>query len=153
ADATAEEREQVVLTTMAILEYEKGMETGAATVREFREQQALADRSTERFRDTLGDMFQRIIADGDDAFSRILDGFKRMIAEMIATAAANRVMISLGVDGSGSGIPGVSSFMKNTGLSSIFSGMGGNEIAGPVQPGQGPLTQGFDKTALLDGFK
>lgn len=156
AEATAEDREQVVLATLAILEYERSIDGTTESVREFSNQQALADRSTERFRDTLGDMFQRIIADGEDAFSSILDGFKRMIAEMIATAAANRVMISLGIDGAGSlmsKIPGIDRMFQNTGLSSLFNGLGGKELAGPVQPGQSTLTQGFDKTALLDGFK
>lgn len=60
------------------------------------------ERGLERMRDGFGDFFQELIVDGRASFSGLLDLFKRMIAEMIATAAANRVMVSLGIGGGAS---------------------------------------------------
>lgn len=60
-------------------------------------------RGFERMRDAVGDFFQKMVLDGKAHLSDLLDTFKKMIAEMLATAAANKIMIAVspgGVSGS-----------------------------------------------------
>lgn len=54
-------------------------------------------RGVERMRDAMGDFFQDLIVDGKASFSGLADLFKRMIAEMVATAAANRILVGVGM--------------------------------------------------------
>lgn len=90
------------------------------------------ERGLERMRDGFGDFFQELIVDGRASFSGLLDLFKRMLAEMIATAAANRVMVSLGIGGGassamasgGSGGMGSLSSIAQMG-SSLWGGLSG----------------------------
>lgn len=88
-------------------------------------------RGIERMRDGLGDFFERMIVDGKASFSDLANLFKKMIAEMIATAAANRIFIGLGlggVSGAASAAGGVSGL---SGLGSLLSiGTGGSLISG-----------------------
>lgn len=77
------------------------------------------DRGVERMRDVIGDFFQRMLVDGDFTFRSLLDAFKRMLAEMIATAAANRVMIGLGLTGASGAALG------STGGASALGGLSG----------------------------
>lgn len=55
------------------------------------------ERGIERIRDGFGDFFEKLIVDGRAKFSDLVDLFKRMIAEMIATAAANRIILGVGL--------------------------------------------------------
>lgn len=74
------------------------------------------------------------------------NAFIQLLAELAHRATTQKIMISLGLGEAGVGgdilgkIPGFSSLTKNTGLDDILKGLG---------KGEG----GFDKTALLDGFK
>lgn len=76
-------------------------------------------RGVERMRDVIGDFFQRMLVDGDFTFRSLLDAFKRMLAEMIATAAANRVMVSMGLTGASG------SALASTGGASALGGLSG----------------------------
>ncbi len=83
------------------------------------------NRGVERMRDVIGDFFQQIVVDGSLSFKSLADGFKRLIAEMIATAAANKVMVSLGLAGaSGSALA--------SGAGSALSGGAGLASVGGV---------------------
>jgi len=89
-------------------------------------------RGFERMRDAVGDFFKNMILDGRASFGDLADMFKSVIAEMIATAASNRIMLSLGLGGAsgsamatpgfGGGIGGIgSSFM--TGIGNLGAGV------------------------------
>lgn len=80
-------------------------------------------RGIERVRDGFGDFFERMIVDGKASFSDLTDLFKKMIAEMIATAAANRIMIGLGFAGGSAAAAagGLGSGSGAGGLSNLFS--------------------------------
>jgi hypothetical protein len=85
-------------------------------------------RGIERMRDGFGDFFQRILVDGKFAFSDLADLFKRTVAEMIATAAANRVMVGVGMMSAGQaanagGMLGSGGFSLG-GIGSAISGFG-----------------------------
>lgn len=81
------------------------------------------ERGVERMRDGIGDFFERMIVDGKASFSDLTDLFKKMIAEMIATAAANRIMIGLGFMGAAGGASagGLGGGGGGNGLSDILS--------------------------------
>lgn len=64
---------------------------------------AIISRGYERMRDAVGEYFQKLIVDGKASFSDLLDMFKRMIAEMVATAAANKIFVSVGLGGNSTG--------------------------------------------------
>lgn len=84
------------------------------------------ERGVERMRDVIGDFFQRMLVDGDFTFRSLLDALKRMLAEMIATAAANRVMIGLGLTGaSGAALGSTGSESALGGLSGGLGGLSG----------------------------
>lgn len=74
------------------------------------------------------------------------NAFIQLLAELAHRATTQKIMVSLGLGDAGVGgdilgkIPGFSSLTKNTGIDDILKGLG---------KGEG----GFDKTALLDGFK
>ena len=89
------------------------------------------DRGIERMRDGFGDFFQQILLDGKVTFGDLVDLFKRTVAEMIATAAANRIFLGVGlggVSGAASAAGGVSGL---SGLGSLLSiGTGGSLISG-----------------------
>jgi len=59
----------------------------------------VVNRGFERMRDGVGDFFKDLIVNGKASFDGLLDMFKNLIAEMIATAASNRIMIGLGLAG------------------------------------------------------
>jgi len=88
-------------------------------------------RGIERMRDGIGDFFQRMIVDGKASFGDLLDLFKKMIAEMIATAAANRIMVGLGLSGASMA---ASAGGAAAGLGGL-AGMGGSLIGGITSAG------------------
>lgn len=71
-------------------ETEKLVETTDAAQKSF-------ERGIERFRDIVGDYFRTMLVDGKLSMGSLVDSFKAMIAEMVATAAANRIMVSMGM--------------------------------------------------------
>lgn len=102
------------------------------------------ERGIERIRDGFGDFFEKLIVDGRAKFSDLVDLFKRMIAEMIATAAANRIILGIGL-GSVSG-----------GAAAMVSGGGGalnllSTGASILGAGQ-KLWQGFSGLATGQGL-
>lgn len=102
------------------------------------------ERGIERIRDGFGDFFEKLIVDGRAKFSDLVDLFKRMIAEMIATAAANRIILGVGL-GSVSG-----------GAAAMVSGGGGalnllSTGASILGAGQ-KLWQGFSGLATGQGL-
>lgn len=94
------------------------------------------ERGIERIRDGFGDFFQQLIVDGKASFDDLLDLFKSTIAEMIATAAANRVMISLGMSG-------------NSGIS-LGGGLGG--MGGGGSSGAGGLSNLLSLKNIANGI-
>lgn len=87
------------------------------------------ERGIERMRDSVGDFFQRMLVDGEASFSGLLDMFKALIAEMIATAAANRIMLAVGFGGASSAA---------SAASGVASGVGG--LFSAAKTGYGWLT-------------
>lgn len=99
--------------------------TTAEVSKEAKELEKAYERSIERIRDVIGDFFQNILLTGKLTFDGILDSFKRLIAEMIATAAANKVLISVGMAGASS----------TAAASSGLKGLGGGDILGKALTG------------------
>jgi TP901 family phage tail tape measure protein len=90
---------------------------------------------------SISDAFGTFLTQGVDGFDQfkntIVDGFKRMLAEMIATAARNKIMISLGMAGSVAGSAasaGLGSIAMN-GASASLSAFSGGLSAGIGQIG------------------
>jgi len=127
-------------------------------------------------RQAFGEFFADMVEDGESAFDSLLKSFRRMLLEMTGQLALSGIMKMAGITvpgGSHGGMSGIldSSGMsgtvmraigntpafeklsKSNGLSGITGSMPGKELAGPVQPGQGALTQGFDGTAFMQGAK
>ncbi len=77
--------------------------------------------------DSVSNAFGDFIADGLKDFksfaSSIVDSFKSMIAQMIATAARNKIMLSMGLGGSG--------FAAQAAAGNV-AGVGGNSFGGPL---------------------
>ncbi|WP_027949871.1 tape measure protein [Haliea salexigens] len=98
------------------------------------------ERGIERMRDGFGDFFQQILLDGKVTFGDLVDLFKRTVAEMIATAAANRIFLGVGlggVSGAASAAGGASSLLTGGGASGLgglgsllSTGIGGSLIGG-----------------------
>ena len=101
-------------------------------------------RAIERVRDGIGDFFVSMIRDGKASFDSLLDFFKQMLAEMIATAAANRILIGLGlVSGSagaaaGGAAGGVSNAASTAGSLANIGGTVAN-VGGSILSGLGAL--------------
>lgn len=107
----------------------KEAERNAEKIRKANEEAAKASEKVwGAWRDTLSDFFFEIAADGADAFDTLVDGFKAMIAKMLAEWAA-------------SGIVG------------IFSGQGfgGFSTGGLVQSGASALSGAGSLTSLFGG--
>jgi TP901 family phage tail tape measure protein len=89
---------------------------------------------------SLSDAFGTFLTQGIAGFEQfkntIVDGFKNMLAEMIATAARNKIMISIGMAGSSatvaSGLGGASGLVSSalTGAASSLSAFSGGLMAG-----------------------
>lgn len=103
------------------------------------------ERGLERMRDGFGDFFKDLIVDGKASLSGLVDLFKGTIAEMIATAASNRILVSFGLGGgststlasslagggSGGGIGSISDlFGGGKALLGGFSGIGQSLMGG-----------------------
>jgi len=83
-------------------------------------------------RDSLSDFFTLLIHDGNNAWDTLLDGFKNMLTKMVAEAAANQILIAVGMGGAGAG--GIASSLAGgsgggfslsslaSGASSLYSG-------------------------------
>jgi len=117
--------------------------------------QTAYNRAIERVRDGIGDFFISIIRDGKASFDTLLDFFKQMIAEMIATAAANRILIGLGlVSGSaGAAAGGASSLLGGGSILSKIPGIGGAFAPGGLEPlfGQWGVNSGVLKQTFGAG--
>lgn len=117
--------------------------------------------------DSVANAFGDFIGGGLKGFKgftkSILDGFKGMISQMIALAAKNRIMFSLGIAPAGvggaaaAGVPGVAGMPSAGGilgsLGSLGGGAGGG-LFGGITSGIGALTSGLGAgfNMALGGF-
>lgn len=102
--------------------------------------QTAYNRAIERVRDGVGDFFVSMIRDGKASFDTLLDFFKQMIAEMIATAAANRILLAVGLGGASSAASAAGSVASGTGILSKLGGwLGLGSGAGGIGASMGPL--------------
>ena len=106
--------------------------------------------------DSIANAFGDFIGGGLKGFKgftkSILDGFKGMISQMIALAAKNRIMFSLGIAPAGvggaaaAGVPGIAGMPSAGGilgsLGSLGGGAGGG-LFGGITSGLGALTSGL----------
>jgi len=115
--------------------------------------------------DSIANAFGDFIGGGLKGFKgfteSILDGFKGMISQMIALAAKNRIMFSLGIAPAGvggaaaAGVPGVAGMPGAGGiLGSLGGGAGGGGLLGGITSGIGALTSGLGAgfNMALGGF-
>lgn len=96
----------------------------------------------------------------DKGLEGMLKGFVNVMRKIAAEQAAASTFDWFKESGISSSVKNVfsgvlESFMKNTGLGAIKGAAStlGTEIAGPVRPGEAPLTQGIDGEQLLKGIK
>jgi hypothetical protein len=116
------------------------------------------ERGIERFRDVVGDYFQTMLVDGKLSMTSLLDSFKAMIAEMIATAAANRILVGLKLAGGATGASagGMAQFASSAAGAgkSLLSGAGSflsNPAWGTLNAASG-MYQGIGNFAYDAGF-
>jgi hypothetical protein len=113
-----------------------------------------ADTTSQVWSDTRGvlsDFFFEMAADGQNAFNVLINGFRRMLTMMIAEAAANRILLAVGIGTSGtaSAAGGAASSLGSaagSGFSSLVSG-GISGIGGAVQGGFNALATGYEGVA------
>lgn len=109
----------------------------------------------EDVRTTLSGMFFEMAADGQNAFDVLVNGFKAMIAKMLAEAAANTILLAVGVGASGTAAAGAASAAGGAGgmgnlfsaASTGYSWLKGGGIGGAVQGGFNALATGYEGVA------
>lgn len=78
------------------------------------------EQAWESSRNTLSDFFFEFARDGKNAFDTLVDGFKAMLAKMIAEAAANQIILGIGAAAGGLGFAGAA----NAAASSVAANAG-----------------------------
>jgi len=109
----------------------------------------------EDVRSTLSGMFFEMAADGQNAFDVLVNGFKGMIAKMLAEAAANTILLAVGVGATGSAAAGTAGAAGGAGgignlvsaASTGYSWLKGGGIGGAVQGGFNALATGYEGVA------
>jgi uncharacterized coiled-coil DUF342 family protein len=109
----------------------------------------------EDVRTTLSGMFFEMAADGQNAFDVLVNGFKAMIAKMVAEAAANTILLAVGVGAAGTASAGGASAAGGGGgigslfstASSGYSWLKGGGIGSSVQGGFNALATGYEGVA------
>jgi len=157
ATATQEEFVRVAELVGALYDEAEALkaskEASAATQKASEAMTKSFERGIERMRDGIGDFFQRMLLDGKASFSDLTDLFKKMIAEMLATAAANRIMIGVGLSGgsmaasagslggsllTGGGLLGKAGGLLSSGASALgLQGLASNAYFGMTNAGYG----------------
>lgn len=107
------QQEEYLKTAMAIYDAEQALtaanerqqELSAGASRAASDMATAWDRGIERIRDGVGDFFTEMLETGKVTFDSLLDFFKRMVAEMLATSAT-RILLPVGLTGSGSAFAG-----------------------------------------------
>lgn len=123
---------------------EEAQKTASAAAEKSAEAMATAyNRAIERVRDGVGDFFISIIRDGKASFDTLLDFFKQMLAEMIATAAANKVLIGMGLMSGSAAASAGGGAASAASTASSLSGIGGTvaNLGGSVLGGLGALSK------------
>lgn len=135
---------------------EEAQKTASAEATKAAEAMATAyNRAIERVRDGVGDFFISIIRDGKASFDTLLDFFKQMLAEMIATAAANRIMLAVGMGGASGAASAATSAIGGAGtLSKVGSwlGLGGSGGIGASMGQLGLTKLGMQGLGASFGF-
>jgi len=86
----------------------------------------------ESARSTLSDFFFEMARDGNNAFDTLVKGFKAMIVKMLAEAAANRILLAVGIGATSAGAAAGSASSLLSG-GSFLAGLSG----GIAEAGQG----------------
>ena len=123
---------------------EEAQKTASAEATKAAEAMATAyNRAIERVRDGVGDFFISMIRDGKASFDTLLDFFKQMLAEMIATAAANKVLIGMGLMSGSAAASAGGGAASAASTASSLAGIGGTvaNIGGSVLGGLGALSK------------
>jgi hypothetical protein len=123
---------------------EEAQKTASAEATKAAEAMSTAyNRAIERVRDGVGDFFISIIRDGKASFDTLLDFFKQMLAEMIATAAANKVLIGMGLMSGSAAASAGGGAASAASTASSLAGIGGTvaNIGGSVLGGLGALSK------------
>lgn len=83
-------------------------------------------------RNVLSDFFFEMAADGQNAFNVLINGFRRMLTMMIAEAAANRILLAVGIGGTSAGAAaaGTAATAGGGSILSGITGFGGSLVAG-----------------------
>lgn len=158
AGATEDLKNEVRALTGELYDNEQAMKATEEAARKVEDANRQMQAAWAEGRDVLSGFFFELAADGKNAFDTLVDGFKAMIAKMVAEAAANQILLGIGTvagglgwssvanaataAGQGGGIPGIpslsgsmfdwlrnnSSFFSHQTLQNAVAGDGGAAI-------------------------
>jgi hypothetical protein len=126
-------------------ELEDGLTDAEKAAEKLREElEAPMVNAIESVSNAFGDFISNGLKDFKSFASSIVDSFKSMIAQMIATAARNKIMLSMGLGGSG--------FAAQAAAGNV-AGVGGNAAFGPIGSFMGSFAGGGGAgTGVLGGI-
>ena len=120
ADATLEERLQIESLAATLFDAEAKHKETTAAVKELTDAQQIHKNMVENVQKSFGDLIYKTLDDGKinfkSFFNSVLDGFKRLVAELAAKKIMNAIFGDGGLDGFLSSLSG--------GFSSIFATIG-----------------------------
>ena len=106
AGATQELKDRTREYTGELFDNKEAMKAAAAETKRVGEAAKEMEQVWADSRSVLSDFFFEFAADGKDAFDTLVEGFKAMIAKMIAEAAANQIILGIGAVAGGLGFSG-----------------------------------------------
>lgn len=131
AGATQELKDRTREYTGELFDNKEAMKAAAAETKRVGEAAKEMEQVWADSRSVLSDFFFEFAADGKDAFDTLVEGFKAMIAKMIAEAAANQIILGIGTVAGGLGFSSVAN--------AATSAVGGGGLASSAY---GLFTQG-----------
>lgn len=131
AGATQELKEKTREYTGELFDNKEAMKAAAEQTKQVAAAAKEMEKAWLDSRDVLSDFFFEFARDGNNAFDTLVDGFKAMIAKMIAEAAANQIILGVSSVASGLGYSGIANATATAGggggmpgIGSGFSGFG-----------------------------
>lgn len=107
AGATQELKDRTREYTGELFDNKEAMKAAEAETKRLGEAAKEMEQVWSDSRDVLSDFFFEFAADGKNAFDTLVEGFKAMIAKMIAEAAANQIILGIGTVAGGLGFSSV----------------------------------------------
>ena len=136
AGATQELKDRTREYTGELFDNKEAMKAAAAETKRVGEAAKEMEQVWADSRSVLSDFFFEFAADGKDAFDTLVEGFKAMIAKMIAEAAANQIILGIGAVAGGLGFSGAAN------AASLAGGGGVGDLGNLASSAYGIFSQG-----------